>query len=337
MNFLESVIEKINGKIAKTGIKKSLVLPESTDIRTLKAISILSKKDWLNKIYTIGSAEAIRKLEKENNIDLSKVEIIDIETSKDSEKYAEIFYELRKAKGMTKEEAQKTLKNPLYYGAMMLKENVVDGMVAGAINTTGDVLKSAILTVKTAPGISKVSSCFAMLTNKKEYGLDGKFVFADCAVIPDPDSETLVDIAISSARTFQALFDAKPIIAFLSFSTKGSAKHPMVDKVQAAVKLAQEKYPDYEIDGELQLDAAIVTSVGAQKAPGSKVAGRANVLVFPDLNAANIGYKLVQRLAGAEAFGPIIQGLAKPVNDLSRGCSVDDIVNVAAITTLNSY
>lgn len=337
MNFSEIIIDKIMKKIKSTGEKKKLVLPESSDIRTLEALSILSGKEWLSGVYTIGNRDLILKTAKEKNINLSGVEIIDIEKSGEFYKYVDMYYELRKHKGVQKDEAAETMKNSLFYGAMMLKENAVHGMVAGSINTTADVLKAAIQIVKTMPGIKRVSSSFVMIVPNSKLGFNGNFLFADCAVIPDPDAEALADIAGASARTFELIFDAKPIVAFLSFSTLCSAQHPLVEKVQAAARIAKHRFPEYEMDGEFQLDAAIVPSVANRKAPNNSVAGKANVLIFPDLNSGNIGYKLVQRLAGAEAYGPIIQGLAKPVSDLSRGCSADDIVNVAAITTLESY
>ncbi|MBP7654514.1 phosphate acetyltransferase [Candidatus Dependentiae bacterium] len=337
MNFSEMIIDKINKKIKSTGSKKKLVLPESSDVRTLNAISVLSKKDWLEGVITVGDKSQIERLVRENNIDFSKVEMIDINSDPLTEKYINKYYEMRKDKGISIDDAKNIITNNLFYGAMLLKENKVQGMVAGALNTTADVLRSAIQIVKTCPGIKKVSSCFAMIVPECSLGAEGRFIFADCAVLPDPDSETLADIAGSSAKTFELIFETKPVISFLSFSTKGSAEHALVDKVKNAVNIAKQKFPGLEIDGEMQLDAAIVPSVGSKKAPGSSVAGRANVLIFPDLNSGNIGYKLVQRLAKAEAYGPIIQGLAKPVSDLSRGCSVEDIVNVGAITALESY
>ncbi|HPN30022.1 MAG TPA: phosphate acetyltransferase [bacterium] len=337
MNFSEMIIEKIFNRISLTGKKKKIVLPESDDVRTLIAIAELSRKEWLGGVVTVGDIDKINDLVKNNDIDFSKVEMIDIKSDIDSDKYINCFYEMRKNKGITLDDARKILSNKLFYAAMMLKEDKVQGMVAGALNTTADVLRSAIQTVKTAPGIKKVSSCFAMIVPDCKYGANGNFIFADCAVLPDPDSETLADIAFSSAKTFELIFESKPVIGFLSFSTKGSAEHSSVDKVRNAATLAKQKYPNLEIDGELQLDAAIVPSVGLKKAPGSPVAGKANVLIFPDLNSGNIGYKLVQRLAKAEAYGPIIQGLAKPVSDLSRGCSSEDIVNVGAITALEAY
>ena len=269
-------------------------------------------------------------------MDYTGVRIIDPQKSGKLEEYAGIFFELRKSKGITMEAASKTVKDPIYFAVMMIKQGEADGMVSGAIHTTGDTIRPALQILKTAPGVPIVSSCFVMEIPDKSYGKDGIMIFGDCAVNINPTADELAVIAISSAQTGKALAGIEPKVAMLSFSTKGSAKHELVDKVSAATQKVKELAPDLMVDGELQADAALVESVGQLKSPGSPVAGRANTLIFPDLQAGNIGYKLVQRLAGAEAIGPILQGLAKPVNDLSRGCSVEDIVSVVAITAVQA-
>ena len=329
-----SAIEKIKAK-ARADVKH-IVLPEGTEPRTVQA-SAKILKEGVARVTLLGNPEEVRKVAAETGTDLTGVAIIDPATSEKSAAYADLLYELRKAKGMTPEQATELVtKNPLYYGAVMLKAGDADGMVAGAINSTGNVLRPALQIIKTAPGIKVVSSCFIMELPDPKWGDNGVMIFGDCAVIPNPTAEELAAIAIASAASGKQLVDINPRVAMLSFSTKGSAKHENVTKVQEATKLAHELAPDLQLDGELQADAALVESVGQLKSPGSTVAGHANVLVFPDLQAGNIGYKLVQRLAGAEAIGPIIQGLAKPVSDLSRGCSVDDIVSVVSITAVKA-
>ena len=329
-----SAIEKIKAK-ARADVKH-IVLPEGTEPRTVQA-SAKILKEGVARVTLLGNPDEVRKVAAETGTDLAGVAIIDPATSEKSAAYADLLYELRKAKGMTPEQATELVtKNPLYYGAVMLKAGDADGMVAGAINSTGNVLRPALQIIKTAPGIKVVSSCFIMELPDPKWGDNGVMIFGDCAVIPNPTAEELAAIAISSAASGKQLVDINPRVAMLSFSTKGSAKHDNVTKVQEATKLAHELAPDLQLDGELQADAALVESVGQLKSPGSTVAGHANVLVFPDLQAGNIGYKLVQRLAGAEAIGPIIQGLAKPVSDLSRGCSVDDIVSVVSITAVKA-
>ena len=329
-----SAIEKIKAK-ARADVKH-IVLPEGTEPRTVQA-SAKILKEGVARVTLLGNPEEVRKVAAETGTDLAGVAIIDPATSEKSAAYADLLYELRKAKGMTPEQATELVtKNPLYYGAVMLKAGDADGMVAGAINSTGNVLRPALQIIKTAPGIKVVSSCFIMELPDPKWGDNGVMIFGDCAVIPNPTAEELAAIAIASAASGKQLVDIDPRVAMLSFSTKGSAKHENVTKVQEATKLAHELAPDLQLDGELQADAALVESVGQLKSPGSTVAGHANVLVFPDLQAGNIGYKLVQRLAGAEAIGPIIQGLAKPVSDLSRGCSVDDIVSVVSITAVKA-
>ncbi len=329
-----SAIEKIKAK-AKQSVKH-IVLPEGTEPRTVQA-SAKIVAEGVAKVTLLGNVQEIEKVAKETGANLQGVGIIDPKASEKTEAYIQLLFELRKEKGMTEDQAREFVTgNPLYYGAVMVKAGDADGMVAGAINSTGNVLRPALQIIKTAPGIKVVSSCFIMEVDKKEYGQDGVMIFGDCAVIPNPTAEELAAIAIASAGTGKALMDIDPKVAMLSFSTKGSAKDDLVTKVQEATQIAQSLAPDLQLDGELQADAALVESVGQLKSPGSPVAGHANVLIFPDLQAGNIGYKLVQRLAGAEAIGPIVQGLAKPVNDLSRGCSVDDIVSVVAITAVKA-
>ncbi|MEG1471781.1 MAG: phosphate acetyltransferase [Clostridia bacterium] len=329
-----SAIEKIKLK-AKASVMH-IVLPEGSEPRTVQASAKIVAQG-IAKVTLLGNSEEIQKVAAETKTDLSGVEMIDPKSSDKSAAYAELLFELRKAKGMTLEQAQGLVTGDmLYYGAVMLKAGDADGMVAGAINSTGNVLRPALQIIKTAPGIKVVSSCFIMELEDKSRGDQGVMVFGDCAVIPNPTAEELAAIAIASADSGRLLVDLEPRVAMLSFSTKGSAKHDLVTKVQEATKIAHELAPELPLDGELQADAALEVSVGQLKSPGSAVAGHANVLIFPDLQAGNIGYKLVQRLAGAVAVGPIIQGLAKPVSDLSRGCSVDDIVSVVAITAVKA-
>ena len=329
-----SAIDKIKAK-AKQKVMH-IVLPEGTEPRTVQASAQIVKQG-VAKVTLLGKLEEVKKVAAETGTDLTGVAVIDPAASEKSADYTKLLFDLRKAKGMTEDQAKELVTgNPLYYGAVMLKAGDADGMVAGAINSTGNVLRPALQIIKTAPGIKTVSGSFIMELPDKQWGDDGVMVFGDCAVVPDPTAEELAAIAVSTAETGRVLVDLDPRVAMLSFSTKGSAKHDNVTKVQEATKLAHELAPDLALDGELQADAALVESVGQLKSPGSAVAGKANVLIFPDLQAGNIGYKLVQRLAGATAVGPIIQGLAKPVSDLSRGCSVDDIVSVVAITAVKA-
>ncbi len=312
--------------------KQRIVLPEGQEERTLQAADVILEEGFAD-IILIGDpaavhADALRL--KLRHID--KATIIDPLNHDKLEIYTNLLLDLRQSKGLTREEATKLVRNPLYLSVLMIKNGDADGEVAGAENATGDVLRPAFQIVKTIPGISVVSGAFIMVLKDKEFGEDGILVFADCAVHPDPDADQLADIAIASSMTARSIVGIDPRIAMLSFSTKGSAKHAMVDKVVEATAKAKALQPDLQIDGELQVDAALIDVIGQKKAPGSKIAGRANVLVFPDLQSGNIAYKLVQRLAHAEAIGPVLQGMAAPINDLSRGCSVSDIVNLVAIT-----
>ena len=330
---MSTFVEGLKAK-AKANLK-TIVLAEGEEIRSIKAAEIALKEGYA-KIILVGDVEKINTIAKAEGVDISGAEIINPETSDKLQAYADTFYELRKNKGVTPEQALETVKNALYFGVMMVKVGDADGMVAGAVNSSANVIRPSLQILKTAPGTKLVSAFFIMNVPNCEYGENGTFLFADSALNQDPDSDQLSEIAIASAESLTKLIGAEPKVAMLSHSTYGSAKHELVDKVREATKLAQEKRPDLMVDGELQLDAAIVESVGNQKAPGSKVAGKANVLIFPNLDAGNIGYKLVQRLAKAEAFGPVLQGIAKPVNDLSRGCTAEDIAGVIAITAIQA-
>ena len=316
--------------------KKTIVLPETTDKRTLIAASNIMK-ERIADIIMIGDEEKIMDGATWLEIELDGVKIINPKTCEKLDDYANILYEVRKNKGMTPEKAKEILlTDPLTFGVIMVKANEADGMVAGACHATADTLRPALQILKTAPGVKLVSGFFLMCVPDCEFGHDGTFLFADCGLNQDPTAEELAAIADSSARSFKSLVGAKPVIAMLSHSTRGSAKHALVDKVVEATRIAHEQYPHLTLDGELQLDAALVPSVAKSKAPGSEVAGKANVLIFPNLDSGNIGYKLVQRLAKAEAYGPMLQGIAKPVNDLSRGCSWQDIVGVVALTAVQA-
>jgi len=316
--------------------QKTIVLPESGDARTLTAAQTVLREGFA-KIILIGDPARINALASECGADIGGAEIVDPAAYEKTGELSEQLYELRKAKGMTPETAKElVLNDSLYLGAMMVKTGLADGMVAGAVRSTADVMGTALKVVKTAPGTAIVSTCFLMVMPDEKFGHNGVMAFADCALNQNPTAEELSAIAVSTAGTFKALTGAEPIVAMLSHSTKGSAKHADIDKVTEATRFAREKAPNIKIDGELQLDAAIIPSIGAKKAPGSDIAGNANVLVFPDLDAGNIGYKLAERIGGASAFGPVTQGLAKPVNDLSRGCSADDIAGTVAITVLQA-
>ena len=323
MNFIENIHSKAHNR------KRTIVLPEGEEERMVKAAGIIHEEN-LADLILIGREKKIRNQADQLGVNLSGMEIRRPEEDPRFQEYAAAYYELRKEKGMTLEKANKTMTNPLFYGAMLVRRGIAAGSVAGSINTTGNVLKAALHLIGLEPGISVVSGAFAMVIP----GWETVFTFADSAVVPDPTPEQLAAIARTSAKTHQQLTGEEPVVALLSFSTMGSADHPLVDKVKEALQIAQAADPQLKIDGELQLDAAIIPEIGRKKAPESAVAGKANVLIFPDLNAGNIGYKLVNRFAGAEAIGPIVQGLQKPANDISRGCSVDDIVNVVSICSL---
>ncbi len=330
MKLLETIMQR-----AKANPQR-IVLPEGTEIRTLKAADFILKEQAA-KLILIGNEKEIKALAKENNLShIDKAQIIDPETYPEMPKYAELLYEIRKSKGMTQEQAVETAKDPLYLACLMIKNGDADGELAGAKNTTGNVLRPAFQIVKTKPGVKIVSGALLLFTPAEQYGEEGLFLFADCAVNPNPDANELAQIAVSSAETAKAIAGFEPRVAMLSFSSKGSAQHELVDKVVEATRIAKELAPTLQIDGELQADAALVPSIGQSKAPGSTVAGNANVLIFPDLQSGNIGYKLVERLAGAQAIGPILQGIAAPINDLSRGCSVEDIIRMITITSVQA-
>lgn len=329
MSFIESI--KLR---AKKNIK-TILLPEGNDIRTLKAVEHILQEKFAD-VIVLGNKDKIQKMAKENDIKIDGVKIINpIEDSR-YEKLANDFYELRKHKGMTIEKAQELLKDETYFGMMMVKEGYADGLVSGACHSTSDTLRPALQILKTAPDTKLVSAFFVMCVPDCEYGENGTFIFSDSGLNEYPDAESLAEIAISSSKSFEQLVGKEAKVAMLSYSTYGSATSPLTEKVVEATKILKQKAPDLICDGELQLDAAIVPEIAASKAPSSPVAGKANTLIFPDLDAGNIGYKLVQRLAKAEAYGPLCQGIAKPVNDLSRGCSAEDIVGVVAITAVQA-
>ena len=328
MGFIDTI------KARAKADKKTIVLPESMDRRTWEAAEKILKED-IADLVIIGTPEDIA--DKADGLDVSGATVINPQTYEKTQEYIDLFVELRKAKGMTPEKAKEIiLSDYAYYGCLMIKNGDADGMVSGACHSTADTLRPCLQIVKTKPGTKLVSAFFLMVVPDCEYGADGTFICADSGLNQNPTSEELAAIAKSSAESFELLVQKEPVVAMLSHSTKGSAKHADVDKVVEATRIAKESYPELKVDGELQLDAAIVPSVGSSKAPGSEVAGKANVLMFPDLDAGNIGYKLVQRLAKAEAYGPVTQGIAKPVNDLSRGCCADDIVGVVAITAVQA-
>lgn len=328
---MSTFIDSLKSK-AKADMK-TIVLAEGEELRTIKAAALVKTEGYAKNIL-LGDPAKITATANAEGLDIEGIEIIN--PADGNEEFAQLFAELRKKKGVTIEQAREIVKDPLYYGVMMVKTKMVDGMVAGAVNSSANVIRPSLQILKTAPNTKIVSAFFIMNVPNCEYGANGTFIFGDSGLNQDPTAEELSEIAISSAASFKTLVGEEPKVAMLSYSTYGSAKHDLVTKVQEATKLAKEKAPELALDGELQLDAAIVKSVGAQKAPESTVAGEANVLVFPDLNAGNIGYKLVQRLAKAEAYGPILQGIAAPVNDLSRGCTAEDIAGVVAITAVQA-
>ncbi len=329
MSMVDDIKKKAQSKLM------TIVLPEGDEPRTVQAAKIIID-EGLAKPVLIGKKDAVENTAKETNTDIIGIEIIDPENSPKSADYAKELFELRKAKGLTEEDAAKLVKDVMYYGIMMVKTGDADGLVSGAVHTTGDMLRPALQIIKTKPGIKVVSSSFLMDCPNKSLGHNGLLVYADCVVMPNPTADELAEIGISAADTAKRLCGIEePKVAFLSFSTKGSAKHELVTKVQQAVAKAHELAPDLCLDGEMQFDAALVPEIGASKAPGSPVAGHANVLIFPDLQAGNIGYKITQRIGGAECFA-VLQGLAKPCNDLSRGCSVEDIVNTVAFTAVQA-
>lgn len=329
MELLKNFKEKAASDLQK------IVFAEGEDERIIEAAEIIAKEGTA-EIIILGDLEVISNIASKKKIDLAGLEIIDPQKSEYIEEFSTEFYEMRKHKGINKEDAEKIIKDPLYFGTMMIYKDKAAGMVAGAANPTGNVLRPAFQIIKTKKGISTVSSAIIVLLKDKEFGEDGIITFADCAVNPTPNSEQLAEIAQSTAETVEDLLSFEAKIAMLSFSTMGSARHENVTNVQKAVEIAKNKFPDLKVDGELQADAALVKSVGFRKAPESEIAGEANVLVFPDLQSSNIGVKLAQRLANSESIGPILQGLAAPINDLSRGCSVEEIVNLTAITAIQA-
>lgn len=329
MSFIDGVKQR-----AKSNIK-TIALPEATDKRVLEAANKITKEGFA-KVILLGNKTKIEKIAMEHSISIDGISIVNPIDSDKYEEYANALYNLRKAKGMTEEQAHELMKDETHFGMMMVKMGACDGLVSGAIHSSSDTLRPALQILKTAPNTKLVSAFFLMVVPNCEYGENGVFVFSDCGLNQNPNSDELSEIAISSSKSFEQLVGKTPKVAMLSYSSYGSAKSELVDKVQEATKLVKEKEPELLVDGELQLDAAIIPEVAASKAKGSKIAGHANTLIFPDLNAGNIGYKLVQRLAKAEAYGPLCQGIAKPVNDLSRGCSADDIVGVVAITAVQA-
>ena len=329
MSFIEQIKQRAKQEI------KTIVLPEATDVRILEAAEMI-KNEGYAKVILIGNEEEVRKLAKERNIDIGETKIIDPAVSIETARYSKELYELRKSKGMTEEQAEKLVLEPVYFGMMMVKLNEADGLVSGAAHSTSDTLRPALQILKTAPGTKLVSAFFVMVVPNCKYGENGTFIFADSGLNEEPDSEKLSEISISSSKSFEQLVGTQPKVAMLSYSTYGSAHSASTEKVIEATKLVKEKEPNLLVDGELQLDAAIIPEIAESKAPNSPIKGDANVLIFPNLDAGNIGYKLVQRLAKAEAYGPLCQGIARPVNDLSRGCNSKDIVGVVAITAVQA-
>jgi len=329
MSFIDEIKQRAKSQV------KTIILPEAEDLRTLEATDKICKEEFA-KVVLIGNEEEVIKKAQENNFDISKAQIINPEKSEKYDEYVNAFYELRKAKGMTIEEAKKLILDPVFFGMMMVKMGDGDGLVSGAAHSTADTLRPALQILKTAPGTKLVSTFVVMVVPNCEYGENGVFIVGDSGLNQNPNSDELSEIALSTAKSFKQIVGKEPKVAMLSYSTKGSAKAEEVDKVRIATEFAKEKNPELLIDGEIQLDAAIVPEIAEMKAPESPLKGNANVLIFPDLQAGNIGYKLVERLAKAEAYGPICQGMAKPVNDLSRGCKAEDIVGAVAITCLQA-